>query len=156
MIDIFTDGSTIFNQIPEKRRGGIGVYFGENDKRNISEEIKYDVTNQRMELLACIEGIKKCNSDEINIYTDSMYVINSITKWIKNWEVNNWKNAKGQDVKNKDLIVKLNMLTTNKKINFFHVKSHQKKPNNNLEYKLWYGNKMADYLATNSINNDNN
>ena len=40
MIDIFTDGSTIFNQIPEKRRGGIGVYFGENDERNISEETK--------------------------------------------------------------------------------------------------------------------
>ena len=148
-IDIFTDGSTLFNQEPSKRRGGIGVFFGDNDNRNISEEIFGEVTNQRMELLAVIRGLKNCNSININIYTDSICVINSLTVWIFNWEKNNWKNAKGKDVKNKDLIMELNELIKSKNVNFHHVKAHQKKPNNNLDYKLWYGNKMADYLATN-------
>lgn len=149
IIDIFTDGSTLFNQDPNKRRGGIGVYFGEDDDRNISEEILGEVTNQRMELLAVIRGLKICDSNNINIYTDSIYVINSLTIWIINWEKNNWKNSKGKDVQNKDLIMELNQLTKNKNINFYHVKAHQKKPDNVLDYKLWYGNKMADYLATN-------
>lgn len=152
MIDIFTDGSTLFNQIPEKRKGGIGVFFGENDNRNISEQIMNNVTNQRMELLACIKGIKNCSELDINIYTDSAYVINSITKWIKSWNKSNWKNSKGQDVKNKDLIVELYNLTQDKNVNFIHVRSHQKKPDNELEYKLWYGNKMADELARGCIN----
>ena len=73
-----------------------------------------NVTNQRMELLACIKGINMCNDLDINIYTDSAYVINSITTWIKSWKKSNWKNSKGQDVKNKDLIIELYNLTQNK------------------------------------------
>ena len=57
-INIFTDGSTLNNQTKGKRRGGVGVYFGENDPRNISLSLVEDdinkVTNQVTELLACV------------------------------------------------------------------------------------------------------
>ena len=60
---IFTDGSTLNNQIKGNRKGGVGVFFGDNDERNISLALKESdgnkVTNQVAELLACIKGIEK-------------------------------------------------------------------------------------------------
>ena len=62
-IIIFTDGAVPNNQKIGNRKGGMGVFFGENDPRNISYSIKESsilkVTNQVCELLACIKGIKK-------------------------------------------------------------------------------------------------
>ena len=150
-MDIYIDGSTSNNQNINKRRGGIGVYFGENDIRNVSIEILDNPTNQRMELSACIKALEIIDGNEkkLNIFTDSKYVINCITLWYNNWEKNNWKTSKGLDVKNLDLIKKLYNLVKSKDVNFFHIKAHQKLPSNN--YKHWYGNKMADYLATSAI-----
>ena len=89
-IHIFTDGSSINNQNKIKRRGGIGVFFGKNDKRNISKPLKTSkVTNQVAELTACTKGIEKLfgteivNTKQVVIYTDSMYIVNSMTKWAK-------------------------------------------------------------------------
>ena len=150
-MNIYTDGATSNNQSEKLRRGGIGVYFGNNDKRNISMEIKENPTNQRMELFACIKALEVCNENNINIYTDSKYTINCITKWYDNWKNNNWKTSKGTDVKNLDLIKKLYDLFKSKNVEFYHVKAHQKTPNDKIKYNHWYGNKMADYLATSSI-----
>tara|TARA_X000000950_G_C13587161_1_gene525809 strand:+ start:74 stop:523 length:450 start_codon:yes stop_codon:yes gene_type:complete len=148
-MDIYIDGATSNNQNKNKRRGGIGVYFGKNDIRNLSLEIIENPTNQRMELCACIKALEIINEKKINIYTDSKYVINCITLWYDNWAKNNWKTSRGFDVKNLDLIKKLYNLVKSKDVNFFHIKAHQKSPDNN--YKHWYGNKMADFLATSSI-----
>lgn len=151
-MDIYIDGASSNNQNENKRRGGIGVFFGDNDLRNVSIEIKDNPTNQRMELCACIKALEiiNDNNQKLNIYTDSKYVINCITLWYDNWAKNNWKTSKGLDIKNLDLIKKLYNLVKSKDVNFFHIKSHQKLPVNN--YKHWYGNKMADFLATSSIN----
>ncbi len=150
-MDIYIDGATSNNQNKNKRRGGIGIYFGENDIRNVSLEILDNPTNQRMELSACIKALEIIDGNEkkLNIFTDSKYVINCITLWYNNWEKNNWKTSKGLDVKNLDLIKKLYNLVKSNDVNFFHIKAHQKLPSNN--YKHWYGNKMADYLATSAI-----
>ena len=87
------------------------------------------------------------------ICTDSMYSINCIEKWCKSWLKNNWKNAKGQDVKNQDIIKSILEYQTNitsKNLNitlkFKHVFSHTKQPSDkdSLQYKLWYGNKKVD------------
>ena len=160
---IFTDGSTLNNQIKGNRKGGIGVFFGDNDKRNISLALKESdnnkVTNQVAELLACTKGIEKILSEEeinnrkIIIYTDSMYIVNSIQKWAINWEKNNWKKSDNKDVENIELIKKLYYYSKNLKIDFRHVKSHQKEPDkNNANYKIWYGNNQADRLAVEASN----
>ena len=82
----------------------------------------------------------KINSDVV-IYTDSIYVKNGITEWIKKWTRNEWKNARKQPVKNKDLWIKLDNLCKDNKIIWKWVKGHSNNKYNNL----------ADELATQSI-----
>jgi ribonuclease HI len=150
-MNVFTDGSTLNNQCPENRVGGMGVFFGDNDPRNVSKPLVKNATNQRAELKACILALKKCNSqDEINIYTDSKYVIGCMTEWISNWKKNNWKKSDGSEIKNIKLIKKLYSLVSDRNIKFIHVKAHTKKPSDSEIYNFLYGNMMADKLATNA------
>lgn len=160
-IHIFTDGSTLNNQKKGSRKGGIGVFFGDDDVRNISipliESSKVKVTNQVAELLACCKGIEylyssqKVNSKKVIIYTDSMYIVNIINSWAKNWEKNNWTKSDGKIVDNLNLVKKIYYYSINFKIEFKHVRSHQKEPTkDDPNYYIWYGNKMADELATNA------
>ena len=91
-VNVFTDGSSINNGKKNMyHSGGIGVYI-EDTKEEISEKVLGKITNNICELKACILAIKsilKRNGNySINIYTDSEYVINSITKWAFNWEKN--------------------------------------------------------------------
>ena len=86
---IYTDGACTGNPGP----GGWGaVIFDQDDKqRNISGSEK-NTTNNRMELLAAIMSLKKIKSNsEVIIFTDSTYVKNGITEWMKNWKKNGWK-----------------------------------------------------------------
>lgn len=64
-----------------------------------------DTTNQRMELLAVIEGLKALKRPcRVTVYSDSAYLINGLEqKWYVNWRKNGWKNSKGEAVKNRDL-----------------------------------------------------
>jgi len=157
-ICIFTDGSSLNNQKKGNRRGGVGVFFGDNDTRNISIPLKESdnnkVTNQVTELLACIKGIETINSTsessdcQVVIYTDSMYVVNMMTKWAINWEKNNWTKSDGKIVDNLELVKKLYSYSQIGNILFKHVRSHMKEPNkNDPRYKIWYGTDKADKLA---------
>lgn len=159
-MNIFTDGSSLNNQCAEKRVGGMGAYFGDNDKRNVSEPLLKNATNQRAELKACILALKKCKDNldnEINIYTDSKYVIGCMTEWIDNWIKNDWKKSDGKEIKNLKLIKKLHLLIKKRKanVNFYHVRAHKKQPLDPEKYKLWYGNMMADKLATDAAKSIN-
>lgn len=162
---VFTDGST-FNNVRKNpfSKGGIGVFFGENDKRNVSEPFYLKpVTNNRCELYACIKAIESYAASvdlekrkrSLNIYSDSMYVINSVTKWINKWKYNGWKTSKGTDVENKDLIVWIDKLLqtycSTISIRFIHVRAHKTRPKDRRSeaYFYWYGNNMADRFATN-------
>lgn len=160
-IHIFTDGSTLNNQKKGSRKGGVGVYFGDDDVRNLSlpliETSKYKVTNQVTELLACIKAIEisystqKIGSKKLIIHTDSMYVVNIINSWAKNWESNNWRKSDGKIIDNLNLVKKLYFYSINMKTTFKHVRSHQKEPDTNDPlYYEWYGNNKADELATNA------
>ena len=85
MIHIFTDGSCI-NNGKKNSKGGVGVFFADNDPRNISQELTCDkVTNQVAELTAISIAldIVKDNKDIVYIYTDSSYCINIFVNWIK-------------------------------------------------------------------------
>jgi ribonuclease HI len=157
-IIIFTDGAVPNNQKIGNRKGGIGVFFGDNDYRNISYGIKETetrkVTNQICELMACVMGLQtlvsteKIGNRDIIIHTDSMYIVNTITDWAKNWETNNWKKSDGKAVQNLDLVKKLYYLSKNLNVKYKHVKAHTSAPDKeSKEYFNWYGNYMADKLA---------
>jgi ribonuclease HI len=160
---VFVDGSTFSNVRKNPfSKGGIGVFFGDGDKRNISEPFYLKpVTNNRCELYACIKAIENYAASKnlekqkhsLNIYCDSMYVINSVTKWINKWKYNGWKTSKGTDVENKDLIVWIDKLLqtycSTISIRFIHVRAHKKQPSDKRseQYFYWYGNHMADRFA---------
>ena len=111
--------------------------FGDNWKCII-----YQNDLDKVEHVALVKGLIN-KSSEILIYTDSTYLKNGITVWIKNWKKNGWKSANKKTVKNKDLWLKLSKLTEKKSIVWRWVKAHA-------------GNKfneLADKLATEAIYN---
>lgn len=104
-ITVYTDGSSL-NNGKAHAVGGVGVYFGPHDPRNVSEALRGDrQTNQRAELTAVARAL-----DHIPIHrdacivTDSNYAIKCLTLWSRKWATNGWRNAAGKPVENKDLI----------------------------------------------------
>lgn len=102
--NIYTDGSSLANG----RTGasaGVGVYFGMEDPRNVSERLEGEPqTNQRAELTAILRALQAVSVDQdVRIISDSKYSISCVTQWYTNWERNGWK-TQGKDVKNRDLI----------------------------------------------------
>ena len=138
---VYTDGACSGNPGP----GGWGAVIlnKERNEINISGKVK-STTNNRMELMAPIMALRKIKkASKIIIYTDSIYLKNGITTWIKKWEKNGWMSANKKPVKNKDLWVTLNKLSKEQAIDWKWVKAHA-------------GNKyneIADMLATKAIKN---
>jgi len=78
-----------------------------------------------MELTAVIKGLERTiTGSTLDIYTDSTYVKNGITKWVHEWLKNNWKTSNGTDVKNKDLWLRLFHLTQQVQVQWHWVKAH--------------------------------
>ncbi|RKP34774.1 ribonuclease H-like domain-containing protein [Dimargaris cristalligena] len=102
---VYTDGAAINNGRPGAI-AGIGVYFGPNDPRNISEPLwDGNQTNQRAELAAILCALEMFSPHTpLEICTDSQYSIDCIRKWNHGWKKNNWKTATGGDVVNVDII----------------------------------------------------
>ena len=137
--EIYTDGACSGNPGP----GGWGAVIldKDNNQKNISGNEK-DTTNNKMELLAPIMALKKIETNsKVTIYTDSTYVKNGITEWIKKWEINGWKSANKKPIKNKDLWIELNNLCKDNQVIWKWVKGHSTNKYNNL----------ADELATQAI-----
>ena len=127
MIKIYTDGSCLENP---GNGGWAAIIFIENEKVVISGN-KKNTTNNQMELLAAIEALKKVpEGQEIQIFTDSKYVKQGITEWIKKWIQNNWKTSSKQKVKNLELWSELNEISKKHKIKWFWVKGHAGDPTN--------------------------
>ena len=99
-----------------------------------------NTTNNRMELIAAIEGIYQCVkvSSDITVITDSTYVKDGITKWIFAWKKSNWKNG---TVKNIDLWQKLSNITVRHNVKWEWVRGHSGDRYN----------EMVDYLAREQI-----
>ena len=138
IINIYTDGACSGNPGP----GGWGAYI---DNAGVVTELsgrEEDTTNNRMELKAVIEALNSFTSKtNLNLYTDSKYVMDGSSKWIENWKKNGWKTAQKKAVKNQDLWIELDKLLHFHKIHWVWVKGHD----GNL------GNERADYLATSAI-----
>lgn len=163
---VFTDGCCLGNQGSRRfRKAGAGVFFGDNDDYNISAHVgmtilrKFDLeypTNQVAELMAvlfALDAILSMNrhAKKYVICTDSMYVLNSCSKWISTWKKNGWKTATQHAVKNMLIIKDIDELLQlcdkyGVNISFKHVKAHQE-PQHHDNYFEWYGNNCADHLA---------
>ena len=132
-LKIFTDGACSGN--PGK--GGWAAIILDGNKQSILSGSESNTSNNRMELMAPIMALKKVKKNsEITIYTDSKYVKDRITEWIKKWKLNNWKSASKKPVKNKDLWVKLDSTCEKHKISWKWVKAHAGNKMNNLVDKL--------------------
>ena len=120
-IEIYTDGACLGNP----GRGGWGaILIYKEHQKKISGGEK-DTTNNRMELQAVIEALKLLKKpSDINLYTDSKYVIDGITTWIKGWKKNGWRTANRKAVKNSDLWQLLEAETLKHPINWIWVKGH--------------------------------
>ena len=107
-VRIYTDGSSLSNgQVGAN--GGVGVYFGPLDKRNISEPLTgTKQTNQRAELTAMLRALEVGPKDrKLDIVTDSKYAIQCVTEWSIKWRSNGWVNSSNKPVENKDLVSKI-------------------------------------------------
>ena len=121
-LKIYTDGACSGN--PGKG-GWAAIILDPKFKQFSISGSEINTTNNRMELIAPIMALKKIKKkSEIDIYTDSKYVKNGMTVWIKKWKLNNWKNSNKKPVKNKDLWVELDNSCQKHKINWKWVKAH--------------------------------
>ena len=133
MIKIYTDGSCIGNP----GSGGWAAIIINSDKQNIISGRKKNTTNNQMELMAAIKALTFFSrKQKIIIYTDSNYVKEGITNWIKVWKKNNWKTANKKKVKNTELWIKLNNLSNFHDTEWKWVKAHSGDPMNSLVDKL--------------------
>jgi len=149
-ITIYTDGACTENG-KVGAKAGYGVFFGDNDARNISARlIGRHQTNQRAELFAVLKALETIHLGSqgefrgrpVFILTDSMYTINALTIWGQSWERNDWRRPDGQFVVSMDFIKRARELLRtlhdlNIRVKITHVSGHS---------GVW-GNEMADQLA---------
>ena len=120
-ITIYTDGACSGNP----GAGGWGAVLLYKEHRKTISGFVAETTNNQMEIKAVIEALKTVKkSSSINIYSDSLYVQNGITKWIFTWKKNNWHNANRKPVKNIELWQELEKETNKHTINWHWVKGH--------------------------------
>ncbi|MAE35423.1 MAG: ribonuclease HI [Oceanospirillaceae bacterium] len=133
-VELFTDGACKGNPGP----GGWGALlkYGANEKELWGGED--NTTNNRMELMAAIEGLKALTRPcQVILTTDSKYVKQGINQWLAGWKKNGWKTASKQPVKNKDLWQALDKECARHQVEWHWVKGHAGHD----------GNERADQLA---------
>ena len=125
---VVTDGSCLGNPGP----GGWAyvIRFGDHKREAWGCEIQ--TTNNRMELMAAIRGLRALKEPcEVALTLDSEYVKNGITKWIAGWKKNGWKTAAKKDVLNKDLWQQLEAEVNRHKMQWEWTKGHADHEDNN-------------------------
>ncbi|KAL8561740.1 Ribonuclease H1 [Nucella lapillus] len=136
---VYTDGASFDNGCATAR-AGIGIYWGPHDPMNTSERLSGRQTNNRAEIKAAEVAVRQAKAQGIKdvvLYTDSQFLINGITAWIKKWKKNGWKLSTGGDVINREDFEKLDNAILGMNIRWMHVRGHR-----GIE-----GNEAADRLA---------
>ena len=130
-VTIYTDGACSGNPGP----GGWGAVLIYGDTEKDISGFAPETTNNRMELMAAIEALETLKAPcEVNLYTDSSYVKDGITKWI-----HNWKSKEFKKVKNPDLWQKLDAAASRHKITWHWVRGHDGNVMNERADKLAVG-----------------
>ena len=137
-VEIYTDGACSGNP----GRGGWGAILrmGTVEKELSGGEI--DTTNNRMEMTAVIKALEALTRPcEVSLYTDSKYVMDGASQWLRGWKARGWKTAAKQPVKNVELWQRMDALSQLHKIEWRWVKGHAGDP----------GNEKADELANRGV-----
>ncbi|MFC4260480.1 ribonuclease HI [Marinobacter lacisalsi] len=133
-VTLYTDGACKGNPGP----GGWGALLSHGERSRELFGGERATTNNRMELMAAIEGLKALKRPcLVDLYTDSQYVRKGITEWMAGWKKNGWKTAARKPVKNADLWRALDEEVARHEIRWHWVKGHSGVP----------GNERADALA---------
>ena len=121
---IYTDGACTGN--PGPGGWGVVVYFDDGSVHELGDA-STKTTNNRMEMQAAIGALEflqhSGQSKPITLYTDSEYLINCVTKWLKGWKRKGWKKSDGKPVLNQDLLQILDNLN-NQQVKWQHVRGH--------------------------------
>jgi len=127
IVHLFTDGACKGNPGP----GGWGVVLRFNGHEKELSGSEAHTTNNRMELMAAIEGLRALRRPcTVILSTDSNYVKDGITRWIHGWQRNGWRTADRKPVKNADLWQDLLLAADAHKIDWQWVKGHAGHPEN--------------------------
>lgn len=138
IVRMYTDGACSGNPGP----GGWGVVMRFNGAERELNGGEPDTTNNRMELMAAIQGLETLKRPvRVDIFTDSTYVRDGITKWITGWKARGWKTAAKKPVKNVDLWQRLELAAASHDTHWHWVKGHAGHPEN----------ERADELARNGV-----
>lgn len=138
VVELFTDGACSGNPGP----GGWGVLLRWRGTEKELSGGETPTTNNRMELMAAIEGLKALKRPaSVRVWTDSVYVRDGITKWIHGWKRSGWKTADKKPVKNVDLWQALLAAAEPHEIEWRWIKGHNGHPEN----------ERADALARGAI-----
>ena len=142
-IVIYTDGACSGNPGP----GGYGAIMQYREHRNELSGGFRRTTNNRMELLAVIEGLRALNRPcEVTVFSDSKYIVDAVNKgWARRWQANGWKRNKRERALNPDLWAELLKLLDKHTVTLRWVKGHAGNP----------GNERADALAVAASQSDN-
>jgi ribonuclease HI len=127
MLTYHTDGSASPNPGP----GGYAVILNKQPVALGTEPNGKETTNIRMEGFAIIAALKHAGGKDCQIYTDSEFWINVITKWSLAWEANSWK-KKGGDIKNLDIVQEVCPLFRSSKATLVWVRGHNGDEGNEL------------------------
>ncbi len=120
-VEIWTDGACSGNPGP----GGWGAILIYGDKRREINGGAPETTNNRMELTAAIEALNVLTRPaSVDLFTDSEYVKNGITQWLKGWKARGWRTADKKPVKNLDLWQALDAAVARHEIVWRWVKGH--------------------------------
>jgi len=152
---VFIDGSAIGNG-SKSCRAGYAAVFPNHPHLTISEPLRSNyqnvATNNRAEYMACITALEQANLEDpqykmmLTIHTDSKLLMDSMTKWIRNWKRNNWKKSDGREVLNRDLLERLDRLLSFRRVNWIHVRAHTGGKDYN---SIW--NDKADEMAKEAV-----
>ena len=141
VVDIYTDGACSGNPGP----GGWGALMRWDGHEREIKGGAPATTNNRMELTAAIEALDALKRPmTVRLHTDSTYVRDGITKWLKNWKANGWKTANRKPVKNIDLWQRLEAAAARHDVEWFWVRGHAGHPEN----------ERADELARQGMTED--
>jgi ribonuclease HI len=126
-VEVHTDGACLGNPGP----GGWAALlrYGARERELVGGEA--ETTNNRMELMAAIVALETLTEDcKVTLFTDSQYVRQGITEWMRNWVRRGWKTAAGAPVKNRELWERLHAACGRHQIDWRWVKGHSGDPDN--------------------------
>jgi len=120
-VDLFTDGACSGNPGP----GGWGAILRAGGREKEISGGEQATTNNRMELLAVINGLNALKSaSEVTVHTDSRYVMDGATQWLKRWKSNGWKTSDKKPVRNDDLWRALDAAVSAHKVQWRWIRGH--------------------------------